>query len=329
VTEAGKENRQRARLVFGSPSLAQVEQWANQQIDDFDPERIFDRNDYINAFLTLHEVLEDARVEHLYVQKYPEAATAFAALAEREVAAYEGENPVGEFKYVLTRPYVSASLREELQKAYLEFFDEEDLESLIAIFESFRGLDDRDTSEARKHLVHDLIFYDTPGVIGLGFDSGDGRQWEFTGELDLSSASAQESFCSFVQAAVSKFKDEGTVDTGDVLAVLFDAETDDVWGGPGLRLLASAKAGKVYGSLSGFDLTDAAVASLKTAGWEIIREEDPDRFATREWWTRQADEIATETLWITEDIAGVSDGTVRIVGSDPAREAWQEITGAD
>lgn len=328
MTAPGKENRQRARLEFGSPSLTQVEQWANEQLDEFDPEGIFDRSDYINAFVTLHEVLEDARVEHLYVQRYPESATAFATLAEKETADYEGTNPVGAFKYVLTRPYVSVSLRDQLRDAYVAFFDEDELESITAIFERFLDLDADGTSAARKDLAHDLIFYDMPSVIGLGFDSDDERAWEFSGRLGLSADGAQESFRSFVASAVSKFKDEGTLDSGDVLLVLFDAEADDVWGSPGLRLLASSKAGKVYGSLSGFELTDTAVANLKAAGWEIIRESDPDRFATREWWTRQADQIATEVLWITEDVAR-ANGAVRIVGSDPAREAWRAITATN
>lgn len=79
----------------------------------------------MHAFVVLHELLEDARVESLYVAKYPESAAGFAALAEKEIADYDGENPVGAYKYALTRPYLPGALQDTLRESYVEFMDDD------------------------------------------------------------------------------------------------------------------------------------------------------------------------------------------------------------
>lgn len=320
----GRENRQRARLQFGSPRLALVEQWAGEQFDEFDPEGIFDRNVYIHAFVTLHELLEDARVERLYVANYPDTAPAFAALAEREIAEYAGENPVGAYKYAITRPYLPASLRADLAQEYADFFDGDDPDGLADIFDAFIHLPEGDNAPIRKAAVHDLIFQDMPSVVGLTFSSGDDRQWQFSGFLDPSTPAGRDTLREFLVAALSRFEVEGTLDSGDVLIVAFDANASDLWLSPGLRLCCSSKPGKIWAQLNGFELTQAALARLSANDWEIIGGGGPGTFATKEWWTRQADEIALEALWILADVAE-SEDEVRIVGSAPAAEAWSQV----
>lgn len=187
-----------------------------------------------------------------------------------------------------------------------------------------------DDEAERKGVVHDFIFEDMPGVIGLAFNSSADRQWPFSGELDLGTPGSDESFRTFVGAAVTKFKVEGTLDSGDVLIVCFDPSATDLWLSPGIRLCASAKPGKVWAQLNGFILTPAATSALAAAGWEIRAPGTPSAYAIREWWIRQADEMTLEILWIIDAVAGYGpDHTVRIIGSDPAVEAWNEVTGSD
>lgn len=326
VSGEGSELRERARLECSSPPLAHVEQWANEQLDAFDPDGHFDRNDYVHAFITLHEILEDARVEFLYVAQYPESKAAFASLAEKEIRDYEGSNPGGPYMLAVTRPYVSAAVRGDLRDRYIDALGEEDLNRLTAIFAGFLRLGNGPSSSRRKDLVHSLIYAEMPEVIGLSLDSGDSRPWEFATVIDMTGVESLELFRSFIQAAVAEFKVEGTLDSGDVVLIVFDPSAPDLWLSPGLRLFASSKAGKVWGQLNGMELSSTALAALSHAGWEIIAAGGPGAFAIKEWWTRQAAEVAVEALWITDEVVGHSPGTeLRIVGSGPAREAWREV----
>ncbi len=327
VSGKGSELRERARLECNSPPLAQVEQWANEQLDAFDPDGHFDRNEYVHAFIALHEALEDARVESLYVARYPESQSAFASLAEMEISDYEGSNPGGPFMLAVTRPYVSSAVRGDLRVRYIDSLGEEDLNQLTAIFAEFLRLGSGPaSSSSRKDLVQRLIYAEMPEVIGLSFDSGDARSWELATVIDLTGVESQESFRSFIQAAVAEFKVEGTLDSGDVVLIVFDPSAPDLWQSPGLRLFASPKVGKVWGQLSGMELSATALSALSRAGWEIIAAGGPGAFAMKEWWTRQAAEVAVEAIWITEEVVGLPSGTqLRIVGSGPAREAWSEV----
>jgi len=322
----GRELLERARLEYNSPPLAQVEQWANEQLHAFDPEGHFDRNDYVHAFIALHETLEDARVESLYVAQYPEATAAFASLAEKAIRDYEGSNPGGPYMLAVTRPYVSPTVRRDLRERYIDALGEEDLNQFTAIFSEFLSLGNGPASGRRKELVQSLIYAEMPEVIGLSFDSGDSRTWDLATLIDMTGVESQELFRNFIQAAVAEFKVEGTLDSGDVVLVEFDPAAPDLWLSPGLRLLASSKIGKVWGQLNGMELSATALSALSRAGWEIISPGGPEAFATKEWWTRQAAEVAVETLWIMEEVVGHPLSTpLRIVGSGPAREAWHEV----